>query len=277
MNTNKVVKSIFGFFLLLVVLVFSASRFGGSGSAPADKPLLLYCAAGVQPALLPLARRYEAACGQRIQIMYGGSGTLLSNLEVSRQGDLFIAADQSYIDLAAGRNLTADVLPLAHMTPVIAVAGGNPKGIRTVEDLMRSDIRLALGNPDAASIGKQTRIILARAGIWEPVKQQVEKNGVFKPTVPDVANDVKLGAVDAGVIWDATAAQYPDLDVVRLPAFDEVSELISVALLKSSRQPAAALRFARYLNSRTGNAEFNKRGFNAVRGNKWVPHPETSN
>ena len=38
---------------------------------------------------------------------------------------------------------------------------------------------------------------------------------VFKPTVVDAANDVKLGAVDAAIVWDSMAKQYPDLEFVR--------------------------------------------------------------
>ena len=266
-----------GFFLILAALLVFVSRLNRSENNTAGEPLLLYCAAVGQPALLPLAKQYEAETGQKVQIMYGGSGTLLSNIEVSRQGDLYIAADQSYIDLAAGKNLTDGVLPLARMRPVIAVPRGNPKNIRSIEDLTRPGIRLALGNPGAASIGKQTKTILERAGLWDQVKKQVEKNGVFKPTVPDVANDVKLGAVDAGVIWDATAAQYPELQAVHVPLFDETEEMISIAVLKSSKQPTAALRFARFLNSRKGNAEFNKRGFNAVPGEDWAEPPGASN
>ena len=40
---------------------------------------------------------------------------------------------------------------------------------------------------------------------------------VSTPTVNDVANAVKLGTVDAGIVWDAVMAQYPTLDMVAVP------------------------------------------------------------
>jgi ABC-type molybdate transport system substrate-binding protein len=157
---------------------------------------------------------------------------------------------------------------------VIAVAKGNPKSITTVQDLLKEDVRVALGNPDAASIGKQTKILLEQAGLWDDVKSRVEATGVFKPTVPEVANDVKLGAVDAGIVWDSTVSQYPELEAVRVERFDARANEISVAVLKSTGQPTTALRFSRYLNSTIGNEVFNKHGYKAVDGDMWDWNPE---
>lgn len=271
---RKEMKILMALVLVSVALVAGLVMLNSKGGEQSGEPLVLYCAAGVKPAVEPLARAYEAEYGQPVQLMYGGSGTLLSSLQVSGQGDLYIAADQSYIEIANEKALIDESLPLAWMRPVIAVAKGNPKGIESLADLQRSDIRLALGNPDAASIGKQTKKLLEKAGVWQSVKQQVEAKGVFKPTVPEVANDVKLGAVDAGVIWDATVAQYPELEAVHVPLFDAAQKQISVAVLKSSRQPTAALRFARYLNSKVGNAVFEAHGFEAVEGDEWAIYPE---
>jgi molybdenum ABC transporter molybdate-binding protein len=269
---NKLIGIIIGLIVLLSAGLFFLSNKDKTGAS--DEALVLYCAAGVKPAILPLAQAYEREYGQKVQLMYGGSGTLLSNIQVARQGDLYIAADQSYIDMAAEKDLTAETLPLAWMRPVIAVAKGNPKNIRTLADLKRADIRIALGNPESASIGRQTKKLLEKAGVWAAVERQVVQTGVFKPTVPEVANDVKLGAVDAGIVWDSTAAQYPEMEAVHLPLFDAARMQISVAVLKSSTQPTAALRFARYLNSKAGNAVFAANGFEAVDGDEWAWHPE---
>ncbi|MEE9367245.1 MAG: molybdate ABC transporter substrate-binding protein [Pontiella sp.] len=261
---NKGFKFISAAVLAVVVLVVLLSSLNSSKNGALTPPLMLYCAAGVKPAVLPLALEFERQYGQAVQIMYGGSGTLLSNVQVARLGDLYIAADQSYIEIAADKGLIDEILPLATQSPVIAVAKGNPKKILTLEDLKRADLRLALGNPESASIGKQTKYLLEKAGNWKSVKKQVEQTGVFKPTVPEVANDVKLGAVDAGIIWDSTAAQYFEIEAVHIPLFDEVRMQVSIAILKSSKQPAAALRFARYLNSPIGRAVFSECGFKTI-------------
>ena len=254
----------------LVALLFWPSR-KPSSTAP-GAPLLVYCAAGIKPPVEAVAREYEQASGVRVQLQYGGSGTLLSNLRIADAGDLFLAADASYMQTARSFGLLAESIPLAQQRPVIAVARGNPKQIRTLADLQRADMRVALANPDAASIGRTVRSVLQKAGLWAALEPRVT---VFKPTVNDVANDVKLGAVDAGIVWDATARQYPELEAVSVPIFEAAVETITIGVLQRSRQPAAALRFARYLGARDrGLVLFRQHFYEPVDGDAWAESPE---
>jgi molybdate transport system substrate-binding protein len=256
----------------LFVLLQLQSRRSLPAKGAVEKPLLIFCAAGIKPPVEAVAHEYERTFGVRVQLQYGGSGTLLSNLRVADAGDLFLAADESYMKSARDFALLAETIPLARQRPVIAVARGNPKSIRTLEDLRRTDVRVAVANPDAASIGRTVRALLQKAGQWVEMEKRVT---VFKPTVNDVANDVKLGSVDAGIVWDATARQYPELEIIPVPLFDQATETISIAVLKRSPQPAAALRFARYLGARDqGLKQFAKFHYEPVAGDEWAVHPE---
>ncbi|MBD3317347.1 MAG: molybdate ABC transporter substrate-binding protein [Chitinivibrionales bacterium] len=247
---------------------------GGAGSRRGSTDLVVYCAAGLKPALEPLVEEYQKRYNVDIQVQYAGSGTLLSNLQVAKSGDLYLAADAGYLEIARKKGLVDEVLPLAHMRPVIAVSKGNPLRITGVEELSNKKVRVALANPDAASIGKQTRSILQKAGLWEALEANAQENGVFKPTVNEVANDVKLGSVDAGVIWDATANFYPEVEAVHVPVFDSAVKEVQVGVLKASQQPTATLRLARFLNSTEGNRVFRRMGFDAIDGDKWEWSPE---
>lgn len=257
---------------VLVALLLWQSRNSQMARGAGGKPLLVFCAAGIKPPVEAIAREYEQTFGVRVQLQYGGSGTLLSNLRVAEAGDLFLAADESYMKSAREFGLLAETIPLARQRPVIAVAKGNPKNIRTLEDLRRTDVRVAAANPDAASIGRTVRALLQQAGQWAELEKRVT---VFKPTVNDVANDVKIGSVDAGIVWDATARQYPELEFVAVPSFDAATETISIGVLKRSQQPAAALRFARYLGARDkGLKQFGKFRYEPVDGDEWAESPE---
>jgi len=75
--------------------------------------LLMYCAAGMRYPVEQIAAKYEAEYGVRINLQYGGSNTLLSQLEVNKTGDLFLAAEASYVRLAEEKGLTAEAFPLA--------------------------------------------------------------------------------------------------------------------------------------------------------------------
>ncbi len=269
------VIAVFGLILGLRQLRTGGKPFSGIGSSEqGPTELLFYCAAGLKPAVEPLVNEYQERYGVKVEIQYAGSGTLLSNLQVARTGDLYLAGDAGYLEIARKKGLVEEVLPLAYMRPVIAVPKGNPKGVQNAKDLTRSSIRVALANPDAASIGKQTRAILKNEGLWDAVEANAQKNGVFKATVNEIANDVKLGSVDAGVVWDATANLYPEVDAVRVPAFDFEVKEVQIGVLTSTTQPTAALRLARFLNSRQGNKVFEEKGFEAVDGDIWELSPE---
>jgi molybdenum ABC transporter molybdate-binding protein len=233
--------------------------------------LVVFCASGAQRPMERIAREYEKTYGTSIQLQYGGSGTLLSNLQLTDRADLFLAADRSYIELAHKLGLVVDEFPVVNQRAVVAVQKGNPLNIQSLEDLRRPALRLSLGNPAAASIGRHTKKILQEAGLWAEVRESVQRRGVFKPMVTDLANDVRLGAVDAAVVWDNVAVQYPDLEAIHIPEFDAVVEQITVALLESIDDPEAARHFIRYLTaSDRGLRIFAEAGYDAVDGAPWI-------
>ena len=238
---------------------------------PRREALVVYCAAGLKPVVEAVAKDYEREQKTSVQLQYGGSGTLLSNLRVAQRGDVFIPADTSFIDLGNSNHLLAEVLPLARMSAVVVVAKGNPKNIRSIRDLLRDGVRVSLGNPDSVAIGTVARAALTRSGDWAALSARAL---VFKPTVNDVANDVKLGAVDAGIVWNVTVAQYSELEAVAVPELSTARSEVSACVLQSSAQPTEALRFARYLSARDrGLRRFQESGFEVMPGDVWNPHP----
>jgi len=252
-------------FAVLVGLLLWPS---GDGAA-AQGPIVIYCAAGIKPAIEAVARDYQQQYGVEVRPDYGGSQALLTRViedgRDSGRADLYLPADDSYVQLGRDKGLLAETIPLARMHPVLAVAEGNPKKIASINDLLRPGVRLAQADPDVAAIGKVTRDALRKSGHWDEIHRRTT---VSKTTVNDVANAVQLGAVDAGFVWDATVRQVHGLEAVRLTQLDGVSASVSVAVLAGGRQPAAALRFARYLAARD-------RGLPEIAdGDSWAERPK---
>ena len=242
---------------------------------PADhgEKVMLYCAAGMRKPLEIIARRFEEEYGIAVDLQYGGSGTLLGNVEASGSGDLYLAADSSYIDIARKKGLADESIPVAYLSAGFLVAKGNPFGLASLADLAKDEnLRISMGNPEAASIGKFTRKILEQEGLWESVSGRTL---VTKPTVNELANDVKLGAADVAVVWDAVAKQYPDLDFVRVPAFDRERKDVTITVLRSAENVTDALRFARYVGARDrGLRVFEQEGYAVAEGDRWAWRPE---
>lgn len=270
---------LYGLIFLSVVLLaglFVLLILGGRGGPGRDADeLMMYCAAAERLAVERAAADYEKECGTKVRLQFGGSNTLLSQLEVAKSGDLYLAADESYVDIARKKGLVAEELPVARMRPVLAVKKGNPKKIEGLKDLLREDVRAALGNPDQPAIGKRGKRVLSDAGLWEEVARHVTETGVFKPTEPEIANDVKLGSVDVGILWDSTVSRMPELEAVHTPELDRAGSQVTLGVLTSSKDPTAALHFARYLTARDrGLKHFAATGFEPVEGDKWADVPE---
>jgi len=245
---------------------------GTSGETQQD--LVMYCAAGIKPPIADAAVKFaEEKFGAVVQLQYGGSGTLLSNLKVAKRGDLYLAADNSYQEIAKKDNLVRETIPLAKIRPVIAVQKGNPKKISSLDDLLKDGVKVALANPDAASVGKLTKKLTTKTGHWDRLKKHA---AVFKPTVMEIATDVILGAVDAAIVWDSTVNQSPDkLEAVHIPQFDAAEKTITIGVLSWSKQPTEALRFARYLQAPgKGQPEFKKHGYELIGGDSWAESPK---
>lgn len=264
--------------------VFLLSR-GGPGQSEEGQTLVMHCAAGIRVPVEEIAREYEEKYGVHIELQYGGSNTLLNQIQVNRFGtsDLYLAADDFYTDKAHEEGLADERLSIAYMRPVIAVAKDNPKNIQSIRDLLKDDIRVSLGSPEQAAVGRAVRKRLKPfqiddSDLWTKLEEHVTKNGVFKPTVNDVANDVVIGTADAGIVWDSTVAmpRYAEtLTGVPVDELDGDPNLISICVLKSSEQPTAALKFARYLTAKDrGLPVFRKYGMRPVDGDLWVENPE---
>jgi molybdenum ABC transporter molybdate-binding protein len=247
----------------------------GESARGTRENLVLFCAAGMRRPVEQIRAGFERECGVHVDVQYGGSNTLLSQLQVSRVADLYLAADDAYLAIARDKGLVKETLSIADMVPVIVVAKGNPKGIGGIADLLQEDVRVALGSPDQAAIGKRTREALAASGQWALLERHATQSGVFKPTVPDVANSVKIGSVDAGIVWSATASQYPELEAIAIPELNAGASRITVGVTSWSNPAASALNFARYIAGRDhGLKSFKAMGYDPVAGDPWTRHPE---
>ena len=279
--SNHAVMAIIGL-LVLVSLGVLLSQMGqvkpaksAGGDETATTSLTFFCAAGIRKPVEAVAKRYLEEYGVQVNLDYGGSNTLLSRIDTAKTGDLYLAADESYINSARKKGLVAESLSLARMKPVIAVADGNPKNITRIEDLLREDVRTVLGNPDQAAVGKRTRKLLKASGHWTKLEAMVRQTGTFQPTVPEVANTVKIGGADAAVIWNTTTKIVEGIEAIEVPELDKGEVLVTVGVLTSAANPTESLKFARYLAaSDRGLKEFRKFGFTPVEGDKWSETPE---
>jgi len=279
--------SVLGVALLAVLLMWgSAPRrqapVAAAGSNPASRPgktLRLYCAAGIRLPVLDIVKDYEKAYDAKVEVDFAGSGALLSKIRAADKGDLYLAADAAYIADGRKLRLVRESAPVAWQRPAVAVLKGNPKKIKGIADLLRNDVRTSFADAKVAAISRAAKKMLAQHTAVSPDTAQWDE--VFaaattsRSTVNEVANDIKTGAVDAGIVWDATAGQYPELETVYIDAFQDNPKQICLSVLDQCKQPSLAFHFLRYATAQDrGLLHFKKHGYQIVDGDKWAEQPE---
>lgn len=236
--------------------------------------LRVYCAAGLRVAFDAVKEEYEKEYNVRIESTYDSSGALLSAIRAGGKGDLYLAASKAYMTDGREYGLIEEVVPVALQHPVLVVRVDDEKtkNISSLEDVVKAGIRLSLADPERAAISRAARKSLEGTGQWESLWKA---KMVSVDTVNRVANDVTTKAVDAGIVWSATADQYDELKTIEIPEFQKAPKEIAMSVLSTTKQPTEALHFLRYLSARDkGLLQFSKLGYEAVEGDKWADAPK---
>jgi molybdate transport system substrate-binding protein len=241
---------------------------------PLEPPLVVYAAPAGRLPLEAIRAAYEGETGRFVDIRYEPSEVLLEKVRLvhpTEPGDVFIPADDSYVKRARDEGLVAESVPVARMRAVLLTAKGNPKGLARWDDLLAAGVRVAVPNPSAA-VGKLARDHLARTGRWNAL----QPHAVGALSVTDAANAARAGGVDAAIVWDGVAngPNYSGQAVLVLPELAGVTGRVEAAVLRQSRDPAAARRFAAYAGaSDRGLAHFRAAGFAVEGAGTWAELP----
>ncbi len=226
------------------------------GDPDKPEPLILQCAAALREPIEAIVPTYAQQTNQPIEVRYGESQKVLTDLKLSKQGDLFLPADDSYIVDAQKENLLDDVFPLATMNAALAVKKDSTKQIEKWGDLLRDDIGVAIANPEAAAVSRLTAAHLGSR--WDDLR----KRAVSLGPVTQVANAIKAGQgpdagrpIHAGIIWDCMVASpnYSDLKLISLPELKGVTATVRIGVVKGGHRTEAAKAFAQYLSTACGD------------------------
>ncbi len=217
-------------------------------ATPLRGDLLVHCAAGMRVPVSAMAAEFEKRHPVKVNVSYDGSNRLLGQIRLTGKGDVYVAGDAEYITMAETYGLVASSETLCHLVPVIMVAKGNPRKIGALRDLTRPGLRIAQGDPKAAAIGRIMPELLSLNGI-DPAawRQNVQ---LETATVTELALAIKLGTLDAAVVWNAVANTYADsADSIGIDRAKNVCPPVRAAVLRGAANPDAARAFLAYMVS----------------------------
>ncbi len=223
----------------------------------AKNKVFVYCGAGLKPAMDEIVKLFESKYGVTIEITYGGVGAIASQFFASKIGDVFIVADPLYFDKLEEKGYVKLYSKVLVFTPVIAFARGNPKKITSLSDLLRSDVKVGLGDPRVPAIGRAAKEILERAGIAGAV---YNKTAVFTSTVNELATYIKTGAINVAIVWRAIAISY-GLDYVEINSKYNVKYPVYAVVLTTTTNEKLSKEFVKFLKTEDSRRIFVEKGF----------------
>ena len=263
--------------LLTAVVVGLACAVLSFREGGADEGLFVYCGSGIRPAMEAMRSEFTAATGIPVRVTYAGSGCLLSMLTFARSGDLYMPGERYYVDQAIADGHLHDPVQIAYFVAVVGVQKGNPKGIRSLADLARSDVRVGIGHPETVACGLAARRILEKAGVWEAVKANVDAQGACTGTAMELTNALALNAIDAAINWDAMIFPMRDrLDILTIPLEQNVEVPIPLGVLTWSTRQREAERFIEFALSADAKRCFETHGYHTAMEPYVLPYYGTA-
>jgi molybdate transport system substrate-binding protein len=221
-----------------------------------------FVASSGKVALQEAAQVFTAKTGVQVFLTVGGSGSLLSQLELGKTGDIFLPASPDYVDkaVAAGVINPGTDVKINYLVPAILVQKGNPLHISGLSDLARPGVKVAICDPATVPAGLFAYEILEYNNVIHVVGDNIV---TYSTSNENVSSLVILKTVDAAIAWDVVGVQQPDkLDIVYLQP-NQVPRLsyMSGAVTTFTTNKQAAQAFLDFLVSPDGQAIFKKNGY----------------
>lgn len=249
--------------LCVLLLVATSCFFVGCTGQVADETtdesvdLLVYCGAGMREPMEEIAEVYSAQTGNTIDFNFGGSNSLLSQMELVEKGDVYMPGAASYFSTAQEKGFANSSSPICYHIPVIITPKGNPADIQSLEDLGKEGVSVELGDPQACAIGKLSNKIIEKNQLNESIYPNVKTRS---GTVTELVMHTALGQVDGSICW-GDLVNTDEMDVIFIPNEQNIIKIVPIGSLTFSEHPDEAQGFVDFVASDEGLAIFEKNGF----------------
>jgi molybdate transport system substrate-binding protein len=195
---------------------------------------------------------------------------VMGNMRISLQPDVYTAGKSRIDQMAAHFSV---VKPYAGNRLAIMVQAGNPKKIRGLADLGRTNVSVSMPNPAWEGIGRRIEEAYVKAGgdslLRQIMQHKVRSGATFLTQIHHRQSPLRLlyRQSDAGVVW-YTEAYYQQLlkhpvETVEVPESENIRAVYMAGILKRAPHPQAAKAFLDFLTGPHGQAIYRHFGFTA--------------
>jgi molybdate transport system substrate-binding protein len=246
---------------IVCAVVFYMSLFGFVQPSMSEE-LLVFAGAASKPATEEAARAFERKTGAKVNISFGGSGFILSQMTLGKRGDIYFPGSSDFMELAKSKGV---VIPeteknVVYLVPAINVQKGNPRRIASLEDLTKPGLRVVIASPGSVCVGLYAVEIIEK-NFSTTQKAAFRKNLVsYTESCEKTATAISLKAADAVLGWSVFQYWDPDrIETIPLKK-NEIVRIgyIPIAISRFTTKRVLAQRFIDFILSSEGRTIFKK-------------------
>jgi molybdate transport system substrate-binding protein len=233
-------------------------------AAPPEAPVRIFAAASLTDVLKTIGDSYAAAGHPAPVLNFAASSELARQIEQGAEADIFISADEAWMDYLAERNLIDPATRATLLTNTLVLIAPADKPI-TVEIKQGMDLKaalkagkLAIANPDSVPAGKYAKEALEHFGAWAGVEGDTAR----AENVRAAMRFVEQGEAAAGIVYatDAKAAGAAVTVVATFPP-DSHTPIAYPAAVVAGKSEGPGKGFLAFLSSQQAKAAFEAAGF----------------
>jgi len=232
-------------------------------AASEPKAPLVLAAASLQESMNAAADAWSRKGHPRPRISFAGSSALARQIEAGAKADLFISADEQWMDAVQSRKLIKTGTRVSFLrNTLVLIAPRNSKAslaVRPGMPLARAlgSGRLSVADPAGVPAGLYAKEALTRLGVWDSVADKLAPAENVRAALALVSR----GAAPLGIVYATDARADPGVRIVgRFPQTSHQQISYPLARLAVSTNPEAEA-FRRFLISAEGKAVFRRFGF----------------
>ncbi|MBV8638261.1 MAG: substrate-binding domain-containing protein [Candidatus Eremiobacteraeota bacterium] len=208
--------------------------------------------------------------GVLAQQMHTGGAIKVGEFTLRVQPDVYISGKRR-MRLEESEGVVEPSVTFASNVLGIIVKDGNPKHIRSLSDLQRADVRVAMPNPGTEGIARQIELAYKKTGgdtLNHTIMVTKLHNGTTMLTSIHHRESpmwILEGKADAGPVWISEALYqeriHSGIMAIRIPDRDNASGLYLAAVVKRAAHERAAHAFTSFLTSPEAQAIYRSYGF----------------
>ncbi len=214
-------------------------------------------AASLRHVMPELVEQYRADSGVVVDVTYGASDILASEVERGAAIDALVLAEAAELDRLIGAHAIDAGSRRLIASNVIVLVGpaGSKQRFASLATLPES-VKIAVGDPTTVPAGRYARQYLERLGTWPALEPHL----VFGGDVAGALALARQGRAQLAIVYRTDASTAAPLVVLDAPADAPVTSVVA-GIATHSSHAAAARAFADFLGSSRAQQILVRHGF----------------